>query len=94
MAATRPVHRRTVTMTVHVARDAPGDLLDGVDARLAAVDCVASVDALDVRGVTPSLNDLRVAVRADLRLHGEGGDPASDVEELADGFGVHEVSVG
>jgi hypothetical protein len=79
-------------MTVHVARDAPGDLLAGVRARLDAVDCVASVEALDVRGVEPSLNDLRVAVRADLRLRGEGGDPASDVARLEAGFGVHEVS--
>jgi hypothetical protein len=81
-------------MTVHVARDAPGDLLDGVHARLDAVDCVAGVDALDVRGVTPSLNDLRVAVRADLRLRGEGGDPERDAARLEAGFGVHEVSVG
>jgi hypothetical protein len=93
-------------MTVLVNRDAPGDLAAGVEGRIAAVEAVESVEVVDLRGVRPGLNDLRVEVRADLRVHvgppdgPDGpGDPgpgprAAEVEAaLADGFGIRDVTV-
>lgn len=93
-------------MTVLVNRDAPGDLADGVRSRLSRVDGVAEIETVDIRGVRPSLNDLRVTVDATLRVRvdadqPEAPDPASppDVDAaaverlLADGFGVRDPEV-
>jgi len=69
MAVQQPAQRVSATMTVLVNRDAPGDLAAGVEGRIAAVEAVESVEVVDLRGVRPGLNDLRVEVRADLRVH-------------------------
>jgi hypothetical protein len=79
-------------LTVLVTRDADGDLTDGVRARLDDVDVVAGVERVDVGGLRPSLNDLRVDVTASLRVRGPPDDPEAVAAALADGFGVREVA--
>jgi hypothetical protein len=84
-------------MTVLVDRDAPGDLAAGVERRVVAADAVAAVESLDIRGVRPGLDDLRVSVRADLRVRvpddGDPGDPATVAGRLSDAYGPWEVTV-
>lgn len=78
MAVQQPAQRVSATMTVLVNRDAPGDLAAGVEGRIAAVEAVESVEVVDLRGVRPGLNDLRVEVRADLRVHADPPDGPGD----------------
>ncbi|ADQ66179.1 hypothetical protein C499_09694 [Halogeometricum borinquense DSM 11551] len=78
------------SLTVLVTRDADGDLQEGVRARLDAVECVASVDRVDVSGLRPALNDMRVDLDAALRVSGPP-DAESVADALEAGFGVKEV---
>jgi hypothetical protein len=89
MSLQRPSNREVdCELTVLVTRDAAGDLVDGVRERLRRVDGVADVGDVDVRGLTPGLNDLRVEATVRLRLR----DPPDDAEgveaTLESGFGV------
>lgn len=93
------------TLTILVARDAAGSLLEGARTRIERVDGVAAVEDLDIHGVRPGLNDLTVEATAAIRLEpdppGEGRRPTGrerlDPEEaaalLADGFGVKRAVV-
>jgi Co/Zn/Cd efflux system component len=85
------------TLTVLVARDAAGDMVDGVRTRLERIDGVDGVGDLDVSGVRPGLNDLQVEVATELRLESlppdEADDPDAAAEALADGFGVKRAVV-
>lgn len=78
------------SLTVLVTRDADGDLREGVRARLAAVDCVVAVDRVDVSGLRPALNDVRVRVDAALCVR-DPPDEADVAAALEAGFGVKEV---
>jgi hypothetical protein len=73
-----------------VARDAPGDIVDGARALLGRVDAVTAVEDLRITGMRPGLNDLRVEAAVTLRLAGHPADPAAT---LIDGFGVDRVTV-
>ena len=73
-----------------VARDAPGDLVDGVCALLGRVDAVAAVEDVRVTGMRPALNDLRVDATVTLALVGRPEDPEA---ALTDGFGVDRAAV-
>lgn len=79
------------SMTVLVTRDADGDLSVGVRKRLAAVESVERVECVEIRGLEPSLNDLRVDVDATLRLDVPPDDGEEATATLADGFGVKAV---
>jgi len=68
MELDHPAATVCASVLVAVTRDATGDLHEGATARLAAVDGVAAVEALDVTGVRPTLNDLRVEAEAVLAL--------------------------
>ncbi|MFB6154774.1 MAG: hypothetical protein ABEJ22_02695 [Haloferacaceae archaeon] len=91
-----PVHAQA-TLTVLVARDAAGDMVDGVRTRLERVDGVESVGDLDVSGVRPGLNDLQVEVATELHVSprppDEEVDPDAVAAQLADGFGVKRAVV-
>jgi hypothetical protein len=102
MAVSKPVTTAQASMTVLVNRDAPGDLVAGVRDRLERVAGVLAVESVDVRGVRPSLNDLRVEVDATLRVRVDAVspddrdppvDPAAVERLLADGFGVRDPEV-
>jgi hypothetical protein len=73
-----------------VARDAPGDVVAGARAVLDRADAVTAVEDLQVTGMRPGLNDLRVEASVTLRLAGRPADPAAT---LTDGFGVDRATV-
>lgn len=76
-------------LVVFVSRNARGDLYDGVRARLEKIDGVQRVDALDIRGLRPGLNDLTVEVTTTLTVRPRDRPDAESVAaQLADGFGV------
>lgn len=78
-----------IDCTVSVPRNAAGDLETGVRDRLRSADGVDAVDALDLHGIRPGLNDLTVTVSAALRV-----DDAADIgTRLEERFGVREVEV-
>lgn len=78
-----------VDCTVSVPRNAAGDLETGVRDRLRGADGVEDVEAIDLRGIRPGLNDLTVTVSASLQV-----DDAVDVDaRLEERFGVQEVEV-
>ena len=85
------VHPRTVGIdcTVSVPRNAAGDLEDGVRSRLDGIEGVHAIEAVELEGVRPGLNDLTATVTVELRVDG--------VENLAsrleDRFGVQEARV-
>lgn len=81
-------------LRVRVPRSAPGDVFEGTRRVVEAVDGVRSVETVEIRSMTPNLNDLFVAtsVSGTLRLHGpieDGSEAARSV--LLDGFGVDHV---
>lgn len=76
-------------LTVSVSRDAAGDLADGVSDRLAGADGVEAVEAVELHGLTPGLNDLTVEVEAELRV-ARDADVAAGLESC---FGVDDVQL-
>jgi len=78
----------TAELTVDVPRDAAGSLEAGVTAVLRRVAAVEAVEAVDVTGLTPRLNDLRADVTAELRLAVDPPDETTARDALAEGFGV------
>lgn len=78
----------TADLTVEVPRDRMGDLTDGVRTALRRIDCVRGVEAVEVTGLTPRLNDLQAEVDAELTVAVERPDEAAAADALEDGFGV------
>jgi hypothetical protein len=83
------------TLELLVTRNARGDLTDGVHDRLRKVAVVEQVEHVEINGLTPGLNDLRVEATADLRLTPETADPDDAALEarLEEGFGVADADV-
>jgi hypothetical protein len=81
----------TATMTVLVTRNAEGDLAAGVETRLAALESVEAVERVEIRGLRPALNDLRVHVEAILVVTGPPDDAGAVAARLREGFGVRAV---
>jgi hypothetical protein len=83
------------TLEVLVARNARGDLTDGVHDRLRKTAVVDAVESVEIHGLTPGLNDLRVEASADLRLSPEttDADDATLAALLEEGFGVAAAEV-
>ncbi|MFC5365561.1 hypothetical protein [Salinirubrum litoreum] len=83
------------TLEVLVTRNARGDLTDGVHDRLRKVAVVEHVEHVEISGLTPGLNDLRVEATADLRLSAETADADDATLEalLREGFGVADADV-
>lgn len=88
----RPVTAEA-TMTVLVVRDTGGDLVDGARTRVARLPEVASVDGIDVHGVQPALNDLRVEATVRVTLRNPPDDAADLETRLAGGFGIRDARV-
>jgi hypothetical protein len=80
----------TADLTIRVPRDRDEDLEDGARRLLRRVDAVTEVEAIDLQGVQPRLNDLAIEVRAELRaeLDPPDDDPEAVEEVLSDGFGL------
>lgn len=87
--------RLVADLTMHVPRDAAGDLECGAQSVLADVDAVTAVEAVDVTDLQPRLNDLRVeaTVTVAVDVPGDVADGRLDAagDALADGFGVAAV---
>lgn len=83
------------TLEVLVTRNARGDLTDGVHDRLRKVAVVDTVEHVEISGLTPGLNDLRVEATADLRLSPATTDADAATLEalLEEGFGVADADV-
>ncbi|SFG59392.1 hypothetical protein SAMN04488063_2525 [Halopelagius inordinatus] len=79
------------SLTVLVTRDVDGDLSDGVRERLAAIDSVDAVESVEICGLRPALNDLRVDVDAELLVDVPPDDAERASASLSDGFGVKTV---
>jgi hypothetical protein len=79
----------TADLAVQVPRNAAGDLEAGARSLLAKVDGV-EIEALDIQGLQPRLNDLTVEVRAELTVAVDGERPAADDvrDRLDDAFGI------
>jgi hypothetical protein len=85
----------TADLEVHVPRGGDGTLQEGIVTVLDRSGAVARTEVLDVSGVTPTLNDLRVDASVLLRVHVEETveDERDAVREaVADQFGVRTVS--
>ncbi|WP_128478670.1 hypothetical protein [Halorussus pelagicus] len=85
----------TADLEVHVPRGGDGTLQDGIVTVLDRSTAVDRTEVLDVSGVTPTLNDLRVDASVRLQVHIEGAvDDERDAvrEAVADEFGVRAVS--
>jgi hypothetical protein len=95
------VHTETVEvdaradLSLWVRRGEAGGVTDGVETVLDGVDCVTEHDVVEVTGVRPLSNELRLDVTADVTVRIErafGSRSAAAREELADGFGVTDVA--
>ena len=75
-------------LTVQVPRDATGDLEAGVRRALTRTDAVDGIEAVEVTGLTPRLNDLQAEVTAELTLALDRPDSEAARQALDDGFGV------
>lgn len=85
----------TADLEVQVPRGGDGTLEDGVTTVVDRSGAVASAEVVDVNGVTPTLNDLRVdaSVRLSVRLDESVDDERAAVRDaVADGFGVSAVT--
>ena len=85
----------TADLEVHVPRGGDGTLQEGIVTVLDRSGAVARTEVLDVSGVTPTLNDLRVDASVRLRVHVEETveDERDAVREaVANQFGVRTVS--
>ncbi|WP_115865039.1 hypothetical protein [Halorussus litoreus] len=85
----------TADLEVNVPRGDDGTLQDGVTTVLDRSGAVARAEVVDVNGVRPTLNDLRVdaSVRVSVRLDETVEDERAAVRDaVADGFGVQTVT--
>ena len=92
---TAPTIDATADLEVHVPRGDDGTLQDGIAAVLGRSAAVDRTEVVDISGVTPTLNDLRVD--ASVRLHVRVDDSVEDEraavrETVADQFGVRAVT--
>lgn len=81
-------------LSLWVRRGEAGGVTDGVETVLDGVDCVTAHDIVEVTGVRPLANELRLDVTADVTVRIERSFESRSVavqEELADGFGVTDV---
>lgn len=97
MLAHDPIEVQVVAeLRLRVALSAPGDLVDGTRAAVAAIDGVVAVETIELNSITPTLNDLSVdaTVTATVRVERM---PAARLEAvrsvLSGGFGVARVDV-
>ena len=93
MAATCQSVRFTANLTMHVSRNATGNLEEGAQRVVANVDCVTDVVSVDVTNLRPRLNDLEVEATVEVAANLED---APDVETagrdaLVSTFGVQRV---
>ncbi|WP_232685715.1 hypothetical protein [Halobacterium zhouii] len=93
MAATCQSVRITADLTMHVTRNATGNLDDGAERTVASVDCVTDVVSVDVTDLRPRLNDLEIEASVEVAANLED---APDVETagrdaLVSAFGVQRV---
>ena len=92
---TEPTIDATADLEVHVPRGGDGTLHDGIVTVLGRSGAVARTEIVDVKGVTPTLNDLRVDASVRLRVHLDDAveDERTAVRDaVADQFGVHAVT--
>ncbi|NHN61342.1 MULTISPECIES: hypothetical protein [Halorussus] len=92
---TDPTIDATADLEVHVPRGGDGTLQDGIADVLARSAAVDRTEVVDISGVTPTLNDLRVdaSVRLHVRLDDSVEDERAAVREtVADQFGVRAVT--
>ncbi len=82
----------TADLTIAVTRPTEGTLLDGARATVERGDGV-TVEALDVTGMTPRLNDVTVTATVEATVAVEEATEPAVRETLADGFGVSVESV-
>jgi hypothetical protein len=85
----------TADLEVHVPRGDDGTLQDGIADVLDRNTAVARTEVVDISGVTPTLNDLRVdaEVRLSVRLDDAVEDERAAVRDaVADQFGVRTVN--
>jgi hypothetical protein len=93
MAAACQTVRVTADLTMHVSRNATGNLEEGAERVVDGVDCVTDVVSVDVTDLRPRLNDLEIEATVEVAANLED---APDVEvagrdALAEAFGVQRV---
>ncbi|WP_142860363.1 hypothetical protein [Salinigranum halophilum] len=76
-------------LTLRIPRGSQQDLREEARERLARVDAVERVEAFDVTGVRPGLNDLRVRAEATV-VCGPGAETSLDVH-LSQAVGIERV---
>lgn len=94
MAPVCQLVRCEADLTMHVPRDAAGDLECGAESLLDGVEAVDSVAAVDVTNLTPRLNDLEIEATVTVAVDVAGGPDApvaAASDALDDGFGVASV---
>lgn len=82
-------------LSIWVRRGEAGTVSDGVETVLDGVTCVIAHDVVEVTGVRPLSNELRIDVTVDVTVRIERAFESRSVatrEELADGFGVTDVA--
>ncbi|WP_137286185.1 hypothetical protein [Halorussus salinisoli] len=92
---TAPTIDATADLEIQVPRGDDGTLQDGIATVLGRSAAVDRTEVVDISGVTPTLNDLRVD--ASVRLHVHLDDSVEDEraavrETVADQFGVRAVT--
>ena len=78
-------------LTIAVSRAAPGDLADGVEARLERADAVEGVESLALEGIQPGLNDLTADVSATVAVDTAESETLAD--RLEETFGIEAATV-
>lgn len=92
--AQSPTLRFEAALRVQVPRDTSGTLEDGVAAMVRRIDAIEAVDAVDLQGMVPRLNDVAVDATVEGRIRVDPGDEdprAAVAAALAEGFGVDTV---
>lgn len=91
----RSITTVVATVTVRVPINASGDLVDGAVRTVERIAAVERVGDPEVRGLTPSLNDTTVDLRArvTVAVGDRGEDVAAARRELEAGVGVRAVEV-
>ncbi|WP_135827170.1 hypothetical protein [Halorussus ruber] len=85
----------TADLEIQVPRGDDGTLQDGIVTVLGRSAAVDRTEVVDISGVTPTLNDLRVDAEVRLRVHLDDSvedERAAVRETVADQFGVRTVS--
>lgn len=92
---TAPKIDATADLEVHVPRGGEGSLQDGIVTVLGRSASVTPTEVVDISGVTPTLNDLRVDASVHLRVHLDESvedERAAVRDAVADQFGVRAVT--